>query len=145
VIAQGRRVCDDAGMIRTKPDARTLAARALLGCLVFAASVVGAGEARAGKPIRYSRERGGDCSVMIPYYGPASLWLGRVSGGRNMDVSSDRVFTDWRVPESCFFEQIDCERWIANIGSQYSLPPGFAYCIPLAQALRSGARTIVKP
>ncbi len=110
-----------------------------------ALAVLGAAPAHADQPIRYSRERGGDCSVMIPYYGPAVLWIGRFSGGRDMDVSSDRVFTDWRVPEACFFEQRDCERWVAVLSSKFPVKPGFAYCLPLSEAIRRGAGAVVKP
>src|SRR6476620_6390028 len=65
--------------------------------------------------LRYTRERGGSCTLMIPYYGPESLWIGRFSGRKPLDVSAERVFDDARSGESCFFLEEDCKRWVQAI------------------------------
>jgi hypothetical protein len=82
--------------------------------------------------LRYTRERGGSCTLMIPYYGPQNLWIGRVAGSRPMDVSAERVFDDVRSAESCFFLEEDCKRWVTYVRSVYSQGAGFAYCQWLA-------------
>lgn len=100
--------------------------------------------------LRYTRERGGSCTVMVPYYGPQVLWIGRVAGGRPMDRSAERVFTDWREAERCFFEQVDCEAWVQGVAAIWQ-PPGYAYCIPASRPrgegppLTRGGRGPVKP
>jgi hypothetical protein len=96
--------------------------------------------------LRYTRERGGSCTVMIPYYGPQNLWIGRFAGARPLDVSAERVFDDVRSGESCFFLEEDCRRWVTAIRSVYSLGAGFAYCQSLAGgAVNRGARGVIKP
>ena len=101
--------------------------------------------------MRYSRDRGGDCSAMIPYYGPAALWIGRIAAQRPMDVSSDRIFADRRVAESCFFTEIECRTWLARLQIDWAPRPGFAECQPgNAGVLRRGGRApgsgpVIKP
>ncbi len=78
--------------------------------------------------MRYSLQRGGDCTVMIPYYGPQNLWIGRFAGGRPQDTSADRDFVDWRTGQSCFFDEPSCLRWLAGVTRGWPMPPGYAYC-----------------
>jgi hypothetical protein len=96
--------------------------------------------------LRYTRERGGSCTLMIPHYGPQNLWIGRFAGARPLDVSADRVFDDTRSGESCFFLEEDCRRWVTTIRSVYSLGAGYAYCQSLAGGgVSRGARGVIKP
>lgn len=96
---------------------------------------------------RYSPERGGDCTVMIPYYGPQNLWIGRFAGGRPLDVSAEREFMDWRTAQSCFFDEPSCLRWLEGVKAAFPSTPGYAYCRWLAEGsgVRRGARGPVKP
>lgn len=98
--------------------------------------------------LRYTRERGGSCTLMIPYYGPQNLWIGRFAGARPLDVSAERVFDDTRSGESCFFLEEDCRRWVTALRSAYSLGAGYAYCQSLnaaAGGFSRGARGVIKP
>ncbi len=103
--------------------------------------------------LRYTRERGGSCTVMIPYYGPQALWIGRVAGSRTLDVSADRVFDDRRAMESCFFLEEDCQRWVMDLRGAFPEGAGYAYCQSLArggllygeESVRRGGRAVIKP
>jgi hypothetical protein len=100
--------------------------------------------------MRYSPDRGGDCTVMIPYYGPQRLWIGRFAGGRRLDISAERDFVDWRTAQSCFFDEPTCLRWLDGVRRGWPMTPGYAYCRWLAQGegeggFRSGGRGPVKP
>lgn len=97
--------------------------------------------------LRYTRERGGSCTVMIPYYGPEALWIGRFAGARPLDVSAERVFDDVRNGESCFFLREDCERWVTTIRSAYSLGAGYAFCqwLGASRPVTSGGKKVIKP
>lgn len=101
--------------------------------------------------LRYTPERGGSCTAMVPYYGPYALWIGAFAGGRRMDTSAERVFMDWRAEESCFFEQRDCERWLEGLKRQFPDGAGYAFCragsdVPAAAApLKRGGKAVVKP
>jgi len=100
--------------------------------------------------LRYSRGRGGSCTVMVPYYGPHVLWIGRFAGGRRMDNSAERVFMDWQVAESCFFDLADCNRWIDGLHRMYPEGAGYAFCRSLAAGAgdpppRRGGKAVVKP
>jgi hypothetical protein len=112
-------------------------------------ALVVAAPAEANYRMRYSRERGGDCTVMIPYYGPQALWIARFAGGRPLDTSADRVFSDFRDAQVCFFEHGDCERYLRRVTAAYPMPPGYAYCLALGAAprapLRSAPGAVVKP
>ena len=95
--------------------------------------------------IRYSREHGGSCSAMIPYYGPDKLWIAHFSGGKPMDVSAERDFVDWRAGESCFFSLPDCERWLGGVIRKWPMEPGQAWCHSLAgPPVKPGARVPLK-
>jgi hypothetical protein len=100
--------------------------------------------------LRYSRGRGGSCTAMVPYYGPQALWIGRFAGGRRMDISAERVFMDWQVAESCFFDLVDCNRWIDGLHRMYPEGAGYAFCrsladVPSGPAPRRGGKAVVKP
>ena len=100
--------------------------------------------------LRYTRERGGSCTVMVPYYGPQVLTIGRFAGGRRLDNSAERIFMDWRAETSCFFETADCERWLDILKQRFPDGAGYAYCraatdIPDNPPPRSGGRKVVKP
>jgi hypothetical protein len=116
------------------------AATFLLGCAAFTEPPVS-----PEHTLRYTRSRGGSCTVMIPYYGPQSLWIGRFAGARPLDVSAERVFEDVRNGESCFFLQEDCERWVTSIRSVYDLGAGYAYCQYLGGGVRRGVKGVIKP
>ncbi|WP_254739148.1 hypothetical protein [Alsobacter ponti] len=90
--------------------------------------------------IRYSRDRGGSCAAMIPFYGPERLWTGHFAGGRPVEAEADRDFVDWRVADTCFFDRIDCETWLARVQRGWPMRPGFAWC-----ATVEGGRTVVSP
>lgn len=96
--------------------------------------------------LRYTRERGGSCTVMIPYYGPQNLWIGRFAGARPLDVSAERVLDATQSGESCFFLEEDCKRWVTALRAYYSLGAGYAYCQSLAgRPFSRGARGVIKP
>jgi hypothetical protein len=95
--------------------------------------------------LRYTRERGGSCTVMVPYYGPQVLWIGRVAGGAPMDRSAERDFVDWREDSRCFFEEADCQVWVTGVAATWR-PPGYAYCVPASRSrVTRGGRGPVKP
>jgi hypothetical protein len=97
--------------------------------------------------LRYTRERGGSCTLMIPYYGPEMLWIGRFSGRKPLDVSAERVFDDNRTGESCFFLEEDCKRWVQTIRGVYSQGAGFAYCqfLGAREPVSRGRGVVIKP
>jgi hypothetical protein len=130
------------GLGRTGLAARLAAAAALvLGCAAFTEPPVS-----PEHTLRYTRSRGGSCTVMIPYYGPQNLWIGRFAGARPLDVSAERVFEDTRNGESCFFLQEDCELWVRSIRSVYNLGAGYAYCQYLGGGgVRRGVKGVIKP
>ncbi|WP_460449408.1 hypothetical protein [Alsobacter sp. SYSU BS001988] len=109
------------------------------------AALLAAGPAAADRPIRYSPERGGSCTVMIPYYGPRALWIGRLAAERPLDVSSDRIFADARTAESCFFTEAECRTWLARLMIDWRPRPGFALCEPAGGAVMRGGTGPVKP
>lgn len=100
--------------------------------------------------LRYTRERGGSCTLMVPYYGPQALWIGRFAGGRRMDISAERIFMDWRAEESCFFDIVDCTRWVDGLQRMFPDGAGYAYCRNLGEVQARGpsrpaGKAIVKP
>jgi hypothetical protein len=92
----------------------------------------------------YAVPKGGDCSVLMPYYGPQMLWIGRFAGGRELDTSADRVFDDYRTANRCFFTERDCRLWLQSVTEQFSQPPGYAMCFP-ASGATPGVRGPAKP
>jgi hypothetical protein len=124
--------------LRTPPHSR----RRWLAALTLLATVA---PAAAERPIRYSSERGGSCTVMIPYYGPRALWIGRLAAERPLDVSSDRIFADARTAESCFFTEGECRTWLARLLIDWRPKPGFAMCEPAGGAVMRGGTGPVKP
>ncbi|PSC04559.1 hypothetical protein SLNSH_13780 [Alsobacter soli] len=95
--------------------------------------------------MRYKRDSGGNCTAMIPYYGPAALWIGRIAAQRPMNTSSDRIFTDARTAERCFFTEMECRTWLARLTLDWAPKPGFATCEPGGGVLMRGGRGPVKP
>lgn len=82
--------------------------------------------------IRYSSERGGSCTAMIPYYPPNRLWMAQWAGGRALDVSAERSFIDARAADACFFSREECESWLVRATGEFPARPGFGACRPLA-------------
>src|SRR6476620_7478174 len=99
---------------QSHPFARIRAAAAPVAVALMVATA-SSGPASADRPIRYSPERGGSCTVMIPYYGPRALWIGRMAAERPLDTSSDRIFTDARTAESCCFTEAECRTGLARL------------------------------
>ena len=103
--------------------------------------------------LRYTRERGGSCTVMIPAYGPQALWIGRAAGSRSLDISADRVFDQRLAAESCFFLEEDCQRWARGLRADFVEGAGYAYCRWLGRGgslfgeedVRRGGRAVIKP
>ena len=92
--------------------------------------------------MRYRRDTGGACEAMIPYYGPAALWIGRLAAQRPLNVSSDRIFADARTAERCFFTEAECRTWLARLTLDWAPRPGFALCEPAAGAPILSGRTL---
>ncbi len=82
--------------------------------------------------------------MMLPFYGPQVLWIGRFAGGRGLDTSADRVFEDWRTGNRCFFSQRECQTWLASVARQFPNGPGYALCTPAAGPM-PGATGPAKP
>jgi hypothetical protein len=73
---------------------------------------------------------GPDCNAMIARYGPRSLWMGRFSGGREVEpmMFSDATFIQRYAAQACFRTQVECDRWLYALNSQFQDRPEVSVC-----------------
>ena len=77
--------------------------------------------------------QGPDCGSMIARYGPKGLWLGRFSGGREVEYMFDQEGVETHTAEACFRNQAQCERWLYLLRSQFQMYPHYSECRRLSR------------
>lgn len=74
--------------------------------------------------------QGPDCNAMTARYGARGLWVGRFSGGREVEPFgfSDRTAIQSYAAQACFRSQAECDRWLYALNSQFQDRPELSVC-----------------
>jgi hypothetical protein len=103
----------------------TCHAKAALAAFGIWAGAAGAALAGAQPPIPPAQ----DCAVMAAR-GGGPMWIGRFSGGREIEIAFDRESIDVLTTEGCFRTSAECERWLFKLRSEFQMWPRYSYCEP---------------
>jgi hypothetical protein len=74
--------------------------------------------------------QGPDCRAMMAQYGPRGLWVGRFSGGREVEpfMFSDATIIQRHAVEACFRTRAECDRWLYALNTQFQDRPELSVC-----------------